>query len=122
MLRMKILCTRIGLLFLVRQDGSLRMLWLYRTEGTGSLLVAMAMVGRNHCTRQGQAEPLVSDDILKASTCCEIELRVWSMDWQVTQYYANIVFLSFPTQPVFYSTNAINFVRTLEATHLCSHT
>lgn len=96
---MKILCTRIGLLSLVRRDGSLRMLWLCRTEDTGNLLVAMAMVGPSHCTRRGQVESLVSDDVLKASTCCEIELRVWSMDWQLTEGYVittKLYFYCFP--------------------------
>lgn len=97
---MKILCTRIGLLSLVRQDGSLRMSWLYHTEHIGNLLVAMAMAGRSHCMHQGQAESLVSHDILEASTCCELERRVWSIDWQVTEYYVNTARLYFYLLPL----------------------
>jgi hypothetical protein len=45
--------------------------------------------------RQGQAESLVSRDILEASTCCELERRVWSIDWQVTESFVNTARLYF---------------------------
>lgn len=59
MLRMKTICGRIGLLFLVPRDGPLLMVSHWRTLDTGSLLAVTEVANQNLCTRQVYVSDLV---------------------------------------------------------------
>ena len=48
-------------------------------------------------------------------------MEYWLAGHRTLCEYGKIVFLLPSTRPAFYSTHATNFMRTLEATHLCSH-
>ena len=68
MLRMKTICGRIGLLFLVPRDGPSLIVSHCGTKDTGSLPVVTEMGHQNLCTRKVH----VGDFVL--ALC---ELRVW---------------------------------------------
>jgi hypothetical protein len=59
MLRMKTICGRIGLLFLVPRDGPSLMVSHWRTKDTGSLPAVTEVAYQNLCTRQVYVGDLV---------------------------------------------------------------